>query len=77
MGRLTSFNYEEVSKMLDNVKYWMEVYNKLKAYEEIIDEPKKLEIINELYLEKCQEINALKKEIGMKKVSVVFNDKFK
>lgn len=77
MGRLTSFNYEEVSSMLDNVKYWMDVYTKLKEYEEIIDEPEKLKIVEELYLEKCQEINALKKVIENRKVSVVYNDKFK
>ena len=77
MGRLTSFNFEEVSSMLDNVKYWMDVYTKLKEYEEIIDEPEKLKIVDEMYFEKCVEVNELKKRMEKPKVSVVFNDKCK
>lgn len=36
---------------------------KLKAYEDIIDDPKKLKIIDELYLERCEEINRLRDEL--------------
>ena len=75
MGRLTSINYEEAHTTIDNVKYWMDVYTKLKKYEEIIDEPEKLQLIDEMYLEKCQEINALKEKISMKKVRAIFNGK--
>ena len=37
---------------------------KLKAYEDIIDDPEKLKIIDELYLERCEEINRLKAELA-------------
>lgn len=37
---------------------------RLKAYEDIIDEPEKLKVIDGMYLEKCKEINRLKAELG-------------
>ena len=37
---------------------------KLKAYEEIIDSPEKLKLIDALYLEKCEEINRLNAELA-------------
>lgn len=36
---------------------------KLKNYEDIIDDPEKLKIIDALYLERCEEINRLKAEL--------------
>ena len=37
---------------------------KLASYEDIIDSPEKLKIIDELYLERCEEINRLKAELA-------------
>lgn len=37
---------------------------KLKAYEDIIDDPEKLKLIDEIYLERCEEINRLNKELA-------------
>lgn len=36
---------------------------KLKAYEDIIDDPEKLKLIDALYLERCEEINRLRAEL--------------
>ena len=40
--------------------------DKLATYEDIIDDPEKLKIIDELYLERCEEINRLKAELAEK-----------
>ena len=39
---------------------------KLKAYEDIIDDPEKLKLIDELYLERYEEINRLNAELAEK-----------
>lgn len=39
---------------------------KLKAYEDINDDPEKLKLVDELYLERCEEINRLKAELTEK-----------
>ena len=44
-------------------EYGYKTVDKLAAYEDIIDEPEKLKLIDELYLEKCEEINRLKEEL--------------
>lgn len=41
-----------------------EIYEKLAAYEDIIDDPEKLRLVDELYLEKCEEVNRLKAELA-------------
>ena len=38
------------------------MHERLKAYEDIIDSPEKLKLIDALYLERCEEINKLKAE---------------
>lgn len=40
-----------------------EALEKLASYEDIIDDPEKLKLIDELYLERCEEINRLKEDI--------------
>lgn len=40
------------------------IAEKLAAYEDIIDNPEKLKIIDELYLERCEEINRLSAELA-------------
>lgn len=35
---------------------------RLKAYEDIIDDPEKLKLVDALYLERCEEINRLREE---------------
>ena len=62
MGRLTwkKENGEWGIKGVDLTKVTPEVYGalcKLKDYEEICDSPDKLREIDEMYLEKCKEIN--------------------
>lgn len=46
--------------------YQGEAIDKLAAYEDIIDDPEKLKIIDALYLERCEEINRLKAELAEK-----------
>ena len=46
--------------------YEKSMHDKLKAYEDIIDDPDKLKLIDELYLERCEEINRLKAELAEK-----------
>ena len=74
MGRLTnSINYcdthcdfgkrgecffKDKSKCYEN-----NMFEKLRAYEDIIDDPEKLKLIDALYLERCEEINRLKAEL--------------
>ena len=57
-GRRGECFYKDKSKC-----YERNMYEKLKAYENIIDDPKKLKIIDELYLERCEEINRLRDEL--------------
>ena len=40
-----------------------EALEKLASYEDIIDDPEKLKLIDALYLERCEEINRLKAEL--------------
>ena len=75
MGRLTN-NIDYCSMHCDFGKrgecffkdkskcYEKSMHDKLKAYEDIIDEPKKLKLIDALYLERCREINRLKAELA-------------
>lgn len=50
-----------------NKCYENSMFEKLKAYEDIIDDPEKLKEIDALYLERCDEINALKEETQLNK----------
>ena len=43
-------------------EYGYKAFDKLAAYEDIIDDPEKLKIIDALYLERCEEINRLREE---------------
>ena len=47
-------------------EYGYKAFDKLAAYEDIIDDPEKLKIIDALYLERCEEINRLKEELAEK-----------
>lgn len=44
--------------------YEKSMHDKLKAYEDIIDDPGKLKLIDELYLERCEEINRLNAKLA-------------
>lgn len=50
--------FKDKSKCYEN-----NMFEKLKAYEEVIDDPEKLKLIDALYLERCEEINRLKEEL--------------
>ena len=52
---------EDFECFLEN-EYGYKTVDKLAAYEDICVSPEKLKIIDELYLERCEEINELKKE---------------
>ena len=53
---------EDFECFLEN-EYGYKTVDKLAAYEDIIDEPEKLKLIDALYLERCEEINRLNKII--------------
>lgn len=44
-------------------EYGYKAFDKLAAYEDIIDDPGKLKLIDALYLERCEEINRLREEL--------------
>lgn len=74
MGRLTN-NIDYCTKHCDFGKrgecffkdkskcYEKSMHDKLKAYEDINDDPEKLKLIDALYLERCEEINKLKAKL--------------
>lgn len=79
MGRLTRraendeakaiFLYESTENDTDcflDGEYGYQAFNKLATYEDIIDDPEKLKLIDALYLERCEEINRLKAELSEK-----------
>ena len=63
MGRLTNSD-KEIPTLDNNAEYWLQVYFKLKDFEDIIDDPKKLLIVDKFLLEKCEEINKLHAELA-------------
>ena len=50
--------FKDKSKCYEN-----NIFEKLRAYEDIIDSPEKLKLIDALYLERCEEINRLRDEL--------------
>ena len=60
MGRLTERNKDKTHAQVGHC----DAYTKLAQYEDIIDNPEKLKIIDELYLERCEEINRLNAELA-------------
>ena len=75
MGRLTqtsdkggvAFTFDlDITCRPSEAQKILRLAEKLKAYEDIIDEPEKLKLIDELYLERCEEINRLKAELAEK-----------
>ena len=77
MGRLTRraesdeakavYLYENTTddtKCFLDGEYGYKAFDKLAAYEDIIDDPEKLKLIDALYLERCEEINELNKELA-------------
>lgn len=54
---------EDFECFLEN-EYGYKTADKLAAYEDIIDEPEKLLIVDKFLLEKCEEINELYKELA-------------
>ena len=50
----------------NDINIYGQFADKLAAYEDIIDEPEKLKIVDKLYLEKCEEVNRLKEELAEK-----------
>ena len=52
------------SKKCLNCSFEYEMAEKLASYEDIIDDPEKLKRIDELYLERCEEINRLRAELA-------------
>ena len=60
MGRLTEWNKDKTHAQVGHC----DAYTKLAQYEDICDDPEKLKFIDELYLEKCEEINRLKAELA-------------
>lgn len=69
MGRITSKNNEGKPYIIANdrefgfISLYGDFADKLAAYEDIIDDPEKLKLIDALYLERCEEINRLNKEL--------------
>lgn len=53
---------EDFECFLEN-EYGYKTVDKLAGYEDIIDDPEKLKIIDELYLERSEEVNRLKAEL--------------
>lgn len=54
---------EDFDCFLEN-EYGYKTVDKLAAYEDIIDEPEKLLIVDKFLLEKCEEINELNKQLA-------------
>lgn len=73
MGRLTqtsdkggvAFTFDlDITCRSSEAQKILKLAEKLKAYEDICDSPEKLKLIDELYLERCEEINRLKEELA-------------
>ena len=60
MGRLTEWNKDKTHAQVGHC----DAYTKLAQYEDIIDDPEKLKLIDALYLERCEESNKLKAELA-------------
>lgn len=71
MGRLTfrganGVPFISAKDRGNDINIYGQFADKLAAYEDIIDEPEKLKIVDKLYLEKCEEVNRLKEELAEK-----------
>lgn len=65
-GNNCKYDYQYCNNHYKDCPTINEIYEKLAAYEDIIDDPEKLKLIDELYLERCEEVNRLKEELAEK-----------